>query len=197
MDEFPETRSSLLLRIRDQKDRRAWSEFVEIYEPVIYRLVRRRGFQHADAEDLTQEALMAVAGAIGRWVPDPGRGTFRGWLFRIARNMMINFLTRARPDQGTGQTAFQKLLEQEAAPAAQDEEAFGREYRTEAFRWAARQVRGEFRDSTWQAFWRTSVDGQSARQTADAIGMSVGAVYAARSRVMARLRRKVEQLEGP
>jgi RNA polymerase sigma factor (sigma-70 family) len=197
VSDIPETRPSLLLRLRAGGDQRAWAELLEIYEPLIYRLARRKGLQHADAEELTQEAFVAVAAAIERWDPDPDRGTFRGWLFRIARNMMINFLARARPENmGTGGTGFRRLLEQQPAPSAEDATLFGREYRRQAFKWAANEVREEFRESTWKAFWWTAVEGREIKETADALQMSVGAVYAARSRIMARLKRKTKQLEG-
>jgi RNA polymerase sigma factor (sigma-70 family) len=197
VSEIPDTRLSLLVRLRDRGDQRAWAELLEIYEPLIYRLARRKGLQHADAEELTQEAFVAVAAAIERWDPDPSRGTFRGWLFRIARNMMINFLSRARPENmGTGGTGFRRLLEQQPAPSAEEATLFGREYRREAFRWAAKEIREEFQESTWKAFWWTAVEGRPIRQTADALRMSVGAVYAARSRIMAQLKRKLKQLEG-
>lgn len=192
----PETRRSLLVRLRDRDDAQAWEEFVEIYEPLLYRLVRGRGLQHADAQELTQEALIAVASAIERWDPDPDQGSFRGWLFCIARNMTINFLTRRRPDQqGGGGTDFQVLLERHPDPATEVTTAFEQEYQREVFDWAARQVCGEFHESTWQAFWKTAVEGEPIPQTATTLGLSLGAVYMARSRVMARIKARVQGLE--
>jgi RNA polymerase sigma factor (sigma-70 family) len=140
---------------------------------------------------------VAVAAAIPRWDPDPGRGTFRGWLFRIARNMIANFVSRARPENmGTGGTGFKHLLQQQPAPSDEDTALVEQECRREAFRWAAREVCEEFQESTWQAFWLTAVEGRPIKETADALGLSVGAVYAARSRIVARLKRKLLQLEG-
>jgi RNA polymerase sigma factor (sigma-70 family) len=197
VNEIPDTRHSLLVRLRDRGDQRAWAELLEIYEPLLYRLARRQGLQHADAEELTQEAFVAVAAAIERWDPDPSRGSFRGWLFRIARNMTINFLSRTRPENvGTGGTGFRYFLEQQPAASAEEVTLFGREYRREAFRWAAGEIREEFQESTWRAFWATAVEGRDIKETAGALEMSLGAVYAARSRIMARLKRKLQQLEG-
>jgi RNA polymerase sigma factor (sigma-70 family) len=196
MDEIPKTRASLLVRIRDSQDEQAWSEFVAIYEPLVYRLARRKGFQHADSVELTQEVLLAVASAIDRWEPDPQRGKFRTWLFRIARNLMINWLAReGRHPRGTGDTEVKQLLEQQPAPPDDDSALFDQEYKRQTFRWAAEQVRGEFRPATWRAFWLTSVEGEPIQETADLLGMTRGAVYIARSRVMARLKQTIQRLE--
>ncbi|MHC4177446.1 MAG: RNA polymerase sigma factor [Planctomycetota bacterium] len=197
MDEIPDTRPSLLLRIHDPQDERAWREFLDIYEPLVYRLARRKGFQDADARELTQEVFLAVASAIDRWDPDPSRGSFRAWLFKIARNLMINLLARQRRHpQGTGSTDVKHLLEEQAAPAGEDSALFDRQFKREAFRWAAEQIRGQFRETTWKAFWLTSVENREIREVAEELGITAGAVYIARSRVMARLRQTVEGLEG-
>jgi RNA polymerase sigma-70 factor (ECF subfamily) len=197
MTDSPATRQSLLLRLRDPRDEEAWAEFVAIYTPLIDRLARARGWQAADAADLTQEVFRAVAGAIDRYDPDPARGSFRSWLFRIARNLMINLLAarRIRP-QATGDSDVQELLQRVPAREGADTALFEVEYRRRVFLWAAERIRGEFRRSTWQAFWLTAVQGQTIRAAAQASGISVGAVYIARSRVMARLRSVIEQVEG-
>jgi DNA-directed RNA polymerase specialized sigma24 family protein len=60
MDAEPSTRPSLLVRLCDLSDERAWSEFTEIYGPLVHRCGRRRGLQEADAQDLVQEVFRAV-----------------------------------------------------------------------------------------------------------------------------------------
>jgi RNA polymerase sigma-70 factor (ECF subfamily) len=191
----PTTRHSLVLRLRNPADEAAWAEFVGIYEPLVYGLARRKGLQDADARDLCQEVFRAVAGAIERWDPDPAKGKFRAWLFRIARNLLVNFFTdQRRHPRGTGSTSVQELLEARPTSDAQSEAEFAAEFKRQAFRWAAEQVKHEFTDSTWQAFWKTGVENRSVPQTARELGLSTGAVYIARSRVLARLRQRVEEL---
>ncbi len=197
MDDTPATRPSLLLRLRNPRDERAWAEFVAIYTPLVRRLARRKGMQDADAADLTQEVFGAVARAVEREAYDPARGSFRGWLFRVARNLMVNFLVRqGRQPRGSGDTDVQRLLEEKAEPTAEDSALFDTEYRRQLLSWAAEQVRGEFSELTWRAFWLTAGEGRPAKEAADALGTTVGNVYHCKSRVMARLRRKVEEVEG-
>jgi RNA polymerase sigma-70 factor (ECF subfamily) len=196
MNPTPPTRFSLLVRLRDPRDERAWAEFVAIYTPLIERLARLKGLQEADAEDLVQDVLGAVARAVERQAFDPARGSFRGWLFRVARNLAVNFLVRqGRHERGSGDSAVQELLEAQPAP---DEPSglFDAEYRRQLLAWAAEQVRGEFTELTWQAFWQTGVEGRPAREVAEALATTVGTVYHYKSRVMARLRQKIAEVEG-
>jgi RNA polymerase sigma-70 factor (ECF subfamily) len=197
MEQTPTTRPSLLIRLHGPRDEQAWAEFTAIYAPLIERLARHRGMQDADAADLVQEVLRTVARAIERDAFDPARGSFRGWLFRIARNLMINFLiSQRRHPQGSGDSNMQRLLEEWPAPDIEDSALFDVEYKRQLLYWAAEQLRGEFTELTWQAFWQTGVEGRSAREVADALGTTIGTVYHYKSRVMARLRRKIEQVEG-
>ncbi len=196
MSDTPTTRPSLLVRLRDPMDGRAWSEFVEIYNPLIHRLARQRGLQEADAADLAQEVFRAVANAIERYDPDPAKGSFRGWLSTIARNLIVNLLNaQRRHPRGTGDSDVQQLLEAQPAPDSDQSVIFDAEYRRRMLDWAAERVRDEFSELVWLAFWRTGVDGQSAEEAARGLGLSVGTVYQYKSRVVARLRREIERFE--
>ena len=189
MSSFPDTRASLIVRLADAQNAQAWDEFARLYQPVVYRLALRRGFQHADAEELVQEVMLAVARAVDGWVPDQDRGRFRDWLHRIARNLMINFLTRRKHQVwGTGKSDMQQMLEAKSEAESAITQMFEIEIRREGFRWAAKQVQKEVKQSTWQAFWMSAIDDVPVTEVARQLGMSVGSVYIARSRVMARLR---------
>jgi RNA polymerase sigma-70 factor (ECF subfamily) len=195
MPEPPATRASLLVRLRDPSDTEAWRQFVQLYASVVYGFARRRGLQDADAADLMQEVFRAVASSAGRLDYDPRRGSFRSWLYTVTRNKLYNFLDgRKRHVAGTGDSGAQAALA-EVVQTDDAAELWEQEYQRRTFTWAAEQVRGEFEERTWQAFWLTAVDGLSAKDAGRRLGMSPGAVYVAKSRVLARLKEQVRLLE--
>src|SRR5262249_40613404 len=131
----------------------------------------------------------------GRW--DPDRGSFRGWLRTITRNLLINLLARQRRQpRGSGDSEMQEFLAAQPEPDPEASGLFDAEYGRRLFEWGAGGARGEFTLKTWEAFRRTAVDGRRPGDVATELGMSVGAVYIARSRVLARLRQRIEQLDG-
>ncbi len=199
MTSQPTTRHSLLLRLRDVDDKQAWNEFFEIYQPLIYRLARARGVQEAEAHDVTQEVLMAVAGSIEQFESRPQRGSFRGWLATITRNTTINRLRslETRPLlQASDSNRWEESLVGDAAVDQVAQREFEYERRRQVFLWAAEQLRTRFQTRNWQAFWLTCVEGQGVDVVAEKLGMSAGAVYVARCRVIARLREIVELKTG-
>jgi RNA polymerase sigma-70 factor (ECF subfamily) len=195
MDPDPSTRPSLIARIRAPDDADAWGQFVAVYGPLVHGFARRRGLQEADAADVTQEVLRAVARAAGDLDHQPGRGAFRRWLFTLARNRVIDFYKSARRrDRGAGDTDALEMLAE--VPAPHEEPDWDREYERQVFGWAADRVRPEFQEKTWRAFWLTAVEGRPGPEAAAELGMSLGAVHVARSRVLARLKVVVRELAG-
>jgi len=125
--------------------------------------------------------------AIGNWQKDPAKGRFRGWLTTVTKNAIRNAISRAPRDQPSGNTELRILIEQASDSTSELDELIEAEYMRSIFREAARRVRMEFEDSTWIAFWMTSVDGLSVPETGKRLKMTSGAIYAARSRIMRRL----------
>jgi len=196
MPSLPDTRASLIVRLPDAADARAWDDFVAVYAPLVYRLARRTGLQPADADDVVQEVLAAVARSVDGWLTRSDRGPFRAWLLRIARNLAINALTRPKNRPiATGNSDAAQMLMQHADKNGDAESEFDLEYRRELFRQGAERVRDEVTERTWQAFWRTTVGEQSIPAVAAELEMSVGSVYIARSRVLARLREVVGRMQ--
>jgi RNA polymerase sigma factor (sigma-70 family) len=192
--DVPDTRPSLLLRVRDAHDAEAWHEFSAIYRPAILRLARMKGLQAADAEDLAQTVLLAVSRAVERWEPDPVRGRFRTWLQTIARNAALNALTRGFKDKSAADESIDQLLLQTPDVSRLDSQLLQTEYQREVFLRAAGQIRSEFSADTWNSFWLTAVEGMDVDVAARELARSRGSVYASRSRVMKRLKQEVEQL---
>ena len=158
MTHTPTTRASLLLRLCDSENHEAWVEFVTLYEPLIYRILRQHGLQDADAQDVMQELLLAVSRGVERWNPSKDCGTFRGWLRRVARNLVINWLEkRGRRVVATGGSNLQVMLDMLPAADLPDTVDFDRELRRALFHRAAEQVQGEVQQQTWQAFWETAI----------------------------------------
>jgi RNA polymerase sigma factor (sigma-70 family) len=193
MANAPLTRASLLERLRDLEDEDAWTQFVHLYAPLVYGYLRKRGLQDADAADLTQDVLRGAAQHLPEFDYRPERGSFRGWLFTVVRSRLSNFRTRRR-ERGAGLTDNILWLQEQPDPQ-QDEDRWEREYQQRLFAWAAEQVRPRVPPHHWQAFWRISVDGATPVETAKALGMSLTAVYTAKSRVLARIREAIEQQE--
>ena len=194
MSEFPETRDSLLVQVQDPANREAWELFVQIYQPVIFRIAVARGLQHADAHDLSQQVLMAVASAVSDWEKYDESTKFRHWLTRVTKNAILNALTRRPKDPAIGGSSAEDLLldvvDRDGATTALIE----MEYRRELYLRAAQIVRVEFRAESWQAFELSVVEDVAIENVAVTLGKSVGAVYTARSRIMFRLREVISEL---
>jgi RNA polymerase sigma-70 factor (ECF subfamily) len=196
MADSPDTRASLLLRLRDPQDDAAWNRFAGLYAPLLVHFLRKRGLQDHDATDLTQEVMLAVAQAMRAFEYDPRRGSFRGWLFTIVQNKLRNFLAvRQRQPQGTGGTSMQQRLDQQPGTEADPAALWDRAYEQQLFAWASEQVRPRVAGHNWLAFWRTAVEGQSTQDVAGQLGLSVAAVRLAKSRVMAQIRKVLQEVE--
>jgi RNA polymerase sigma factor (sigma-70 family) len=196
MPSVPETRASLILRLPRREDAEAWREFVAIYEPFVYRFARRSGFQEADACELVQNVLLAVVKSVDRWQANPERARFRSWLFTIARNQFLDLLRKKkRQPVRSGSSSILDILERQPSPDDVSEQ-LAAEHRRELFRWAAARVKTTVKEATWRAFWMTSVADHSIEDAAQTLGLTIGAVYIARSRVLTRLRDEIRQLEN-
>lgn len=214
MRDIPSTRPSLLLRLSDGGDTAAWLQFVALYEPALYRFARSKGWQHADAEDLVQTVLTSLAQKVGEWDTSQQKGSFRGWLLRVAQNASIDaFRARQRrkvalfsahdkvvndgsgdPNDGLEHPLPQHELSAPEDFVTQSDSGLIQEYRRELLQQGAEAIRSEFQEKTWLAFVWTHLEGMSVDEAAQGLGLSKASVYAARSRIVARLRSKVREM---
>lgn len=187
------TRLSLLSRIR-QDDGAAWIELVDLYSPLVVFWCRRRGVAEADIQDLKQEIFFAVSRSIDRYQPSNSSGSFRAWLWALARNKIIDALRRNMRFLASagGSTAME--LVQNLPAEIDDSDAGERSEFAALVQRALEQVRIEFEPRSWQAFWRTSIDGMPVAVVAEELAMSSAAIRQHRSRILRRLRQQLGEM---
>ena len=188
------TRRSLLLRIKDSNDQDAWAQFVDIYGPLVFRFGIKKGLQEADASDMAQEVMQRVSGSIKKFEYDPSIGRFRSWLFLISNQSISNLIKKkVRQPIGSGDTAVNHALWQ--IPTKEEESLWESDYRQQLLDWAISRIKIDFAEKTWLAFMGTAIENRDAKEVAESLDMSVGAVYIARSRIMKCLKEKVATID--
>lgn len=187
------TSLSLLERARDN-DAEAWRRIHELYRPLVLFWCVRGGVKAQDAEDVAQEVFTGAAAGLANFRRDRPGDTFRGWLRGITRNQILTHFRRdhGRPHAEGGSEAWQRLNEIND-PLAGVEIDEPPEI-SQLYRRALEQVRGEFAERTWQAFWLTVIDGRKPATVAADVGMSVVNVRQAKSRVLRRLKEELSEL---
>ncbi len=178
------TKPSLLLRLRDARDALSWSEFAAIYGPIIRGYCRRRGLQEADAADIGQDVLAQVAQSVRSFEYQPARGRFRDWLGTVTRNKIARF------HEVQGRAARAAVATERPLAIAEDPE-WSAEFHARILDAALARIRVEFEAATWNAFDRVWGGDHAATEVARDLGMSLDAVYSAKSRVLRRLREEV------
>ena len=193
MTSTPDTRYSLIAKLRDSQDVQAWNEFASIYQPLIFRIVAARGLQYADATDVSQEVLARVAKVVDQFDSAHSKVTFRGWLYRITRNITVDFLRKQNRDRT--KTPLDQAADVSAltSPTASESTEFRQQFEKQIFWVVAQDVRAQVETKTWQAFWETEIEQRPVADLAGELNLSVGAIYIARSRVLAKLKKQVQQ----
>jgi RNA polymerase sigma-70 factor (ECF subfamily) len=175
------------------RDPQAWQRLTDLYGPLVFHWGRRHGLSPEDAGDLMQEVFGAVAVAIDRFLHSAGQGTFRAWLWTIARNKLRDHYRRtAHREEAAGGT--EAGLRLSSLPEIWSDESVDVTDRSELqklFRRALDQVRCEFEERTWQAFWLTTIDLRETSDVADELRLSTNSVRQAKSRILRRLRREL------
>jgi len=181
MDSATGTSSSLLDRVKAD-EAGAWDRLVALYAPLLYHWCRRWRLQDQDLADVFQEVFQTLVVHIGAFRRVRENDTFRGWLWTITRSKVLDLLRKRGRETGAP-------LSEIAAPEPADPEE--QEALRRLFLRGLDLIRDEFEGRTWQAFWRTAVDGRAPRDVAVEMSMTSGAVRVAKSRVLQRLREEL------
>jgi RNA polymerase sigma-70 factor (ECF subfamily) len=179
------TSYSLLYRLRQSHlDGQAWERFVAIYTALLYRWVRSWGLRSNEADDAVQDVLLLLLRKLPAYQPMPNV-RFRSWLWAVTRNRVRSIRRRSGP-------SFQSL---EGSDAVADSDTVTDEDAAAELalvtRRAAELFQNDFQSNTWKAFWETAVEGRSGKAVAQELGLTIGAVYAARFRVQQRIREEL------
>jgi RNA polymerase sigma-70 factor (ECF subfamily) len=183
------TSSSLLLRLRQPGDQAGWQRFVDLYTPLLYYWACRMGLPAPDAADLVQDVFVTLVQKLPQFEYD-SRKSFRSWLRTITENRWRDRQRRrATVPHSAGAAPLADVAVSDDAAALWEGE-----YRQFLLARAAQVMQAEFQPATWKACWALVVEGKTGAEVAAELGMTLDAVYAARSRVLRRLRRELEGL---
>jgi len=186
------TSRSLIDRVRAD-DHDAWELLADIYAPLVYSWARKSNLQESDAEDIVQDVFRRVASGLKNFEYSGKDHTFRGWLWTITRNSIRNYITKRDGQMALGAGGSQALRQISEAPdwiseAEAAEPELNPSEEAAVLKRALKLVEDDFADHIWQAFWRFTVEGHSAKDVASDFGMTAAGVRQAKFRVLARLR---------
>jgi len=172
------------------KDQSSWERLVTLYTPFVYYRCRKAGLQRADAADVGQEVFVTVARKIADFHRDRPGDSFRRWLGAITRSKILDAFRRMNNEhrQAGGLGANPRLDQLIACESDVEELEEDKEADRIIYRRAIELIYAEFAPLTWKAFWHVAVEGEHPRDVAADLGMSVNAVYLAKSRICRRLK---------
>ncbi len=190
-----DTPHSLLERLRVKPDEQSWKRLVDLYTPLLYNWLRQAGVEGADADDLLQEVFTTLVREIGTFEHSQRSGAFRRWLRGILLNRLRGFLRgkQTRPQPAADANA-QAVLDSLEDPTSELNRLWDRQHDTFILRRLLELIEPEFAASTWKAFRLQVIDNLPPAKVADSLGLSLDAVYTAKSRVLRRLRREIDGL---
>jgi RNA polymerase sigma-70 factor (ECF subfamily) len=183
------TSASLLERLRQPVDREAWGRFVQIYTPLIYGFTCRLGVPDQDRADLVQQVFTLLIQKLPAFAYDQHK-RFRGWLWTLTLNQWRAVQRQRTPALlGPADASLDQVPDPQSDCVLGDEE-----YREYLVGRVMKLLQAEFQPTTWKAFWECVACNRSGMEVAGQLGISVAAVYAAKSRVLRRLRQELQGL---
>jgi RNA polymerase sigma factor (sigma-70 family) len=200
-DDWLPTRTSLIKRLKDWEDDESWKDFFDTYSRLLYSVASKAGFGDAEAQDIVQETVIAVAKQMPDFQYDPGRGSFKAWLLSILRRRIIDRLRRRqrRPqfaEERPSESSRTALIQRIPDPApAQLEQIWNDEWQTHLFALALQRVREQSTARDFQIFDCLILKQWPVKKVASALRVNEPHVYVAKSRVAGLLRKEVERLE--
>ena len=195
------TRQSLLSRLKDWDDQESWREFFDTYGQLIYGVARKAGLSDAEAQEVVQETVIAVARNIGGFRTDPALGSFKSWLLNLTRWRLADQVRkRPRPagrlPRSPDDTGLTSTVDRIADPAGVALEAlWDEEWARNLTDAALARVKQRVDAKQYQIFFLHVIKKQSVAEVARALGVNRGQIYLAKHRVGALLKKEIKKLE--
>lgn len=195
MSDEIDTNATLLLRLRDQSDQASWSEFVEIYTPLLFAYCQKRALKSQDSTDIVQTVFLSVSKAIQSFEYDPQKGRFKAWLFTILRNAINSHFRKQKrvPTAASDDFSFEQL---EATPSQDEQKNWEQDYQIRLLHWAMGKIEPEFSPRSWNIFQQTAIQEKPPEEVAAELGMTKNAVTVQKFRVVQRLRQKLQSIDA-
>src|SRR5262245_51004235 len=184
-----QTRSTLLMRVRDPADAAAWGEFVAIYEPLLTAYLRHQGLGPEDTRDVVQEVFARLVKSLPEFELQRRRGRFRTWLWQVCRSAMVDWARRRRRQARAEDAWLRQLSESPPQDPSDSDPQWGNLHRRRVLAFALERVRARSRPATWTCFDRHLLQGRPTAEVAEELGLSANAVNVNSSRILDRLRR--------
>jgi len=190
-----ETRTTLLLRVRDPADSESWREFVFLYEPLLLSFVRHRGLSEHDARDVVQDVFATLVRALPDFQLDRERGRFRTWLWRVTHNAMVD-RARRRGRRAAAEEEARKDAQVAVPPEADALEAeWLAAHRRRVLEVVLARVQSQSQERTWKCFELHILQGRSSAEVAGELGITANSVYVNASRTLARVRQQCAEYD--
>ncbi len=187
--------SNSLIRRAQQADKIAWEKLTRLYSPVVYDWAKQAGLQPTDASDVMQNVFQTLTSRLHQFERRNGADSFRGWLYTMTKNKVRDhFREKKQRAQAFGGTAAQEMFQDLPESPPDEASSDGKSEISGVRQRALELISGDFESRTWQSFYRTTVQGDAPQDVADDLGISVWAVYKARSRVLTKLRTEFADL---
>jgi RNA polymerase sigma-70 factor (ECF subfamily) len=196
------TRATLLARVRNAGDSASWDEFYALYRRLVYRLARRSGLGHEEAEEVQQDVFVRVAQTIGEFEARPQPGSFRSWLMQLTRWRVLDKLREKGrepprresvplPDASDRTRTIERLPDE-----AETEAAWQEEWRSHLLEAGLARVAQKAKPAHFQVFELCTRQRWSALRVAKELRMNPGTVYIINHRLGKLLTAEVKRLEA-
>lgn len=192
------TRSSLLRRLHDWRDRDSWNEFVTLYEPVLFKYARSHRLSEDDARDVVQNVFTALIRSMSNFKLDRTRGRFRTWLWRVTQNAIADWARRRRRRSTAEEEWRQREKMLRDSLRSESSEEWESSFRQRVLEYSLERVRVRTKPNTWSCFEKHVIQRCAGADVAQELGVNVNAVYANASRVLTRVRNQCsEYIDDP